>query len=287
MVTGASGFTGQYFCSLATKSGYEVVSVKSDLLDRPSLRDEFIQAKPDLVAHLAGISFVGSSDKTSFYSVNVIGTTNLLDVISELPKTPAKVLLASSANIYGNCDISPINENTQPSPVNHYAASKWAMELMSRTYNSKLPIVITRPFNYTGLGQHINFVIPKIVDHFVKRKASISLGNIQVEREFNDVQMVCDLYLKLLNFGVSGEVYNICTGDTYSLENVIYMLVKLTGHSMVVNVDPKFVRANEMQRLCGDPRKINELLEQHLEKMPNISLQTTLKSMLDKKQDID
>jgi len=282
MVTGASGFTGQHLCALARKSGYEVVKVKSDLLDRSSLADELILAKPDLVAHLAAISFVGSPDKSSFYSVNVIGTTNLLDVISELPKTPGKVLLASSANVYGNCDISPISENTQPRPVNHYAASKFAMEQLSRTYSSKLSIVITRPFNYTGRGQHINFVIPKLVDHFSERKSSISLGNIHVEREFNDVQMVCDLYLKLLKFGVPGEIYNICSSNAYSLETVIGLLVKLTGHSLTVNVDPEFVRPNEVQRLCGDPRKINELVEQHSGILPNISLEETLKSMLGK-----
>jgi GDP-6-deoxy-D-talose 4-dehydrogenase len=282
MVTGASGFTGQHLCALARKSGYEVVKVKSDLMDCSSLAAELILAKPDFLVHLAAISFVGSPDKSSFYSVNVIGTTNLLDVISKLPKTPYKVLLASSANIYGNCDISPISENMQPRPVNHYAASKYAMEQLSLTYSSRLPIVITRPFNYTGRGQHINFVIPKLVDHFSKKKSSISLGNIHVEREFNDVQMVCDLYLKLLKFGVPGEIYNICSSKTYSLDTVIGLLVKLTGHSLTVNIDPEFVRPNEVQRLCGDPRKINELVKQHSEILLNISLDETLKSMLDK-----
>ena len=284
MVTGASGFTGQHLCALATKSGYDVVRVKSDLMDRSSLAEEFILAKPDLVAHLAAISFVGSPDKSSFYSVNVIGTTNLLDVISELPKTPDKILLASSANVYGNCDISPISENTQPCPVNHYAASKFTMEQLSRTYSVKLPIVITRPFNYTGRGQNINFVIPKLVDHFLEKKTSISLGNIKVEREFNDVQMVCDLYLKLLKLGSPGEIYNICTGDTYSIENIIEILIKLTGHPMMVEVASELIRQNEVQRLCGDPQKINELLEQNLETLPKISLEETLKNMLGQHQ---
>ena len=91
MVTGSSGFTGEHLCALAIKSGYEVIRVKSDLMDYSSLEQEFILAKPDLVVHLAAISFVGSQDKSSFYTVNVIGKTNLLDVISKLPKmTPGK-----------------------------------------------------------------------------------------------------------------------------------------------------------------------------------------------------
>ena len=280
MVTGASGFTGQHLCALATKSGYDVVSLKSDLMDRSSLLEEFIQVKPDFIVHLAAISFVGSQDKSSFYSVNVVGTTNLLDAILELPKTPHKVLLASSANVYGNCEISPISENTQPSPVNHYAAGKLTMEQMSLNYTNKIPIIITRPFNYTGLGQHVNFVIPKLVNHFLEKKPSISLGNIYVEREFNDVQMVCDLYLKLLKLGSANEIYNVCTGITYSVENIIDLLTKLTGHSIKVELAPEFIRKYEVQRLCGNPTKIRELLEQNHEVLPKILLEETLKDML-------
>ena len=92
--------------------------------------------------------------------------------------------------------------------------------------------------------------------------------------------MVCDLYLKLLKLGSPGEIYNICTGDTYSLENVIEILVKLTGHPIMVEVASEFIRQNEVQRLCGDPQKINELLEQNLETLPKISLEETLKNML-------
>ena len=280
LVTGAYGFTGQHLCALATKSGYDVVRLKSDLMDRSSLAEEFILAKPDLVVHLGAVSFVGSPDKSSFYSVNVIGTTNLLDVISELPKTPDKVLLASSANVYGNCDICPISENVQPSPANHYAASKFAMEQLSRNYSSKVPIIITRPFNYTGRGQHVNFIVPKLVHHFTKKKDSVSLGNITVQREFNDVRMVCDLYLKLLKVGVPGEIYNVCSGDMYSLETVIETLSKLTGHFLTVNVEAEFVRQNELKLLCGDPSKVMELLKKNQITLKQLSLENTLQTML-------
>jgi len=282
MVTGSSGFTGEHLCALAIKSGYEVIRVKSDLMDYSSLEQEFILAKPDLVVHLAAISFVGSQDKSSFYTVNVIGTTNLLDVISKLPKTPNKVLLASSANVYGNCDILPINENITPNPINHYAASKLAMEKMALTYSEKIPIVITRPFNYTGPGQDINFVIPKLVDHFLTKKPLISLGNIDIKREFNDVKMVCNSYLTLLNYGKSGEIYNVCSGQVYSLQFVIDTLIKLTGHSIKIKVDPIFVRSNELTILRGDPGKLDSLVSQYGGKLENFSLESTLSDMLNK-----
>ena len=133
LVTGADGFTGRHFCLHATMAGYEVVKLKANLLDRESIKDEIFSVQPNFVVHLAAVSFVGSPDKSSFYSVNVIGTTNLLDVIAELPEPPKKVLLASSANIYGNCDISPIDETVIPNPINHYAMSKFSMEKMTHS----------------------------------------------------------------------------------------------------------------------------------------------------------
>jgi GDP-6-deoxy-D-talose 4-dehydrogenase len=280
LVTGAEGFTGQYLCSRAAKAGYQVVRMTADLLDRKALQDEVLLVQPDFVVHLAAISFVGSLDKISFYTVNVIGTTNLLDAILVLPKAPVQVLLASSANVYGNCDTTPIDEDVVPAPINHYAMSKLAMEKMAMTYSDKISIVIARPFNYTGPGQNINFVIPKLVDHFSNRRASISLGNINIRREFNHVEMVCDSYLKLLSYGVTGQIYNICSGDTYSLQFVIERLTKLTGHGIDIEVDPLLVRPNEVAILQGDPQKLNNLVEQYSSTIENQPLDSTLLSML-------
>ena len=281
LVTGADGFTGRHLCSRAAKAGYEIVKLKADLLDREALQDEVLLVQPDLVAHLAAISFVGNPDKISFYAVNVIGTTNLLDSILELPQAPSKVLLASSANVYGNCDILPIDENITPNPINHYAVSKLAMEKMALTYSDKISIVIARPFNYTGPGQNINFIIPKLVDNFSRKNPSIYLGNINVEREFNDVELVCESYLKLLNYGVEGEIYNVCSGDTYSLQFVINVLSELTNHSVKVRVDQKFIRQNEVGILKGDPSKLDALLAQTSDRPGKKPLESTLRAMLD------
>ncbi len=181
---------------------------------------------------------------------------NLLAGLAALPVKTSKVLLASSANIYGNCDASPITELQPAAPVNHYAMSKLAMEHMAWTYLDRLPIVITRPFNYTGPGQAPQFLIPKLVSHFVRRAPAIELGNLHVEREFNDVRMVCDAYLALLAHGVPGEAYNVCSGQPYTLQHVIGLLSGITGHTMDVQVNPAFVRANEVHRLCGSPDKL-------------------------------
>lgn len=256
LVTGATGFTGRYFAAAAKKSGHLVSALQADLTDQVAVAKEVMNVAPNAVVHLAGISFVGHTNDTAFYGVNVVGTMNLLAALAALPIRPSKVLLASSANVYGNCEVSPISEDQPTAPVNHYAMSKLAMESMARSYFDRLPIVITRPFNYTGPGQSVEFLIPKLVEHFTKRATAIELGNLYVEREFNDVRMVCDAYLGLLDKGQSGEIYNVCSGRPYTLQQVIEILSKITGHHLDVNVNPAFVRKNEVHRLCGNPNKL-------------------------------
>ena len=280
LLTGAVGFTGRHFVAAAQALGHTVAPLLADLTDKSALNAEVLLAAPDAVVHLAGISFVGHADDAAFYAVNVVGTTNLLAALAQLPRAPQKVLLASSANVYGNCDASPVHEAQATAPVNHYAMSKLAMEGMARTYADRLPIVITRPFNYTGTGHDLNFVVPKLVDHFVKRAPRIALGNLHVEREFNDVHMVCAAYLHLLNIGESGETYNVCSGQPHTLQRVIDELTRLTQHAIQVEVNPDFVRANELHRLCGDPGKLQRLLGQHGIVLKVPSLPTMLQEML-------
>ena len=280
LLTGADGFTGRFFSAQAVASGYEVLPLLADLTDCDALQKQVLQNAPDVVVHLAAISFVGHADDNAFYAVNVVGTTNLLAALAALPKRPRQVLLASSANIYGNSEASPITEDQPPAPVNHYAMSKLAMEHMARTYADRLPLVITRPFNYTGPGQAVNFVMPKLVEHFARRAPSISLGNLHVEREFNDVRMVCRAYLQLLQHGEPDQTYNVCSGRPYALQYVIDELTRITGHHIKVEVNPAFVRANEVHRLCGSPAKLQALLAAHGAKLDNPPLEDTLRRML-------
>lgn len=280
LLTGADGFTGRPFTAQAAAAGHQVVALAANLTDAEAIESEVLAVQPDAVVHLAAISFVGHAHDDEFYAVNVVGTTNLLDALSQLPVAPQRVLLASSANIYGNTDQSPIAETHRPAPVNHYAMSKLAMEYMARTYTDRLKLVITRPFNYTGPGQDVNFLIPKLAIHFARRAPSISLGNLHVEREFNDVRMVCSAYLQLLTHGVPGEVYNVCSGLPYELRRVIETFERLTGHRIDIHVNPAFVRANEVHRLCGSPAKLDALLLQHKATLEMPALEDTLQRML-------
>jgi nucleoside-diphosphate-sugar epimerase len=255
LITGGSGFTGRYVIPRLQAEGYEVIdpetSGRFDLIDVGTLQAKVAEARPDYVIHLAALSFVAHGDPAAFYRVNAVGTTNLLDALVALPKRPHRVILASSANVYGNATDDPITEGTPVAPVNHYAASKVAMEHLAVAYMDRLPICITRPFNYTGLGQRPDFLIPKLVGHFAARKPFIELGNVDVVRDFSDVRAVTEAYLRLLTSEPAPRLTNICSGVGRSLREVLSELEQLSGHRLEIRINPAFVRAQEVRRLVG------------------------------------
>ena len=154
------------------------------------------------------------------------------------------------------------------------------MEEMAKTFFKRLPIIIARPFNYTGPGQKGNFLIPKLVDHFVKKKPFIELGNLNIEREFNDVLMIIDAYIKLLELGTASETYNVCSGQARSLQFVLNALKKITGHDIEIRVNPEFVRTSEVHRMVGNPEKLKNLFQSNGLKLQAPALEETLQKML-------
>lgn len=262
LITGLSGFTGRYMAAELRMLGYEIwgigentsegLSIQADLTDLVSLRSAVAVIKPNLVVHLAGIAFVGHSQPSAFYEVNLIGTRNLLQALEPFTDQLECILLTSSANVYGNTQDGLIAESQAPNPSNDYAVSKLAMEYMAKTWLPKLPIVIARPFNYTGIGQTDNFLIPKIVSHFLRQETSISLGNLEVWREFNDVRDVVRAYSGLIQSKPIGKTFNVCSGNLISLHEVVSLASQITGHQIQINVNPAFIRANEVTRLGGD-----------------------------------
>jgi nucleoside-diphosphate-sugar epimerase len=233
------------------------------------------KVRPDYLVHLAAISFVHHADAEAFYRVNVIGTLNLLQAMADAQLSPKKVLTASSANVYGNATEGVIAETQPPQPVNHYACSKLAMEYMVRTWGDRFPIVVTRPFNYTGVGQEPHFLVPKIVSHFVQRAPLIELGNLDVERDFSDVRMVAGAYRGLLEQECAGQVVNVCSGTPYSLRSIIEMMQSIAGYEIDVRVNPAFVRQSEVKTLVGSGDKLRSLVGQ----TKHIPLDETLRWM--------
>jgi nucleoside-diphosphate-sugar epimerase len=263
LITGATGFTGQYLLPELKLHGYEIldgIDTEFDITDPASCRAAIEKLRPDYVVHLAAISFVGHADVEAFYRVNVLGTMNLLQACADVAHTLKKILIASSANIYGNASEGALEETMCPMPVNHYATSKVAMEYMVRTWFDKLPIIVVRPFNYTGVGQGEQFLVPKIVAHFRRREREIELGNLEVERDFSDVRTVVSAYRELLVSSAAGEIVNLCSGQPHSLKSIIRSLEQYAGYEINVRVNPQFLRVNDVKVLIGSVQKLQSLI---------------------------
>jgi nucleoside-diphosphate-sugar epimerase len=277
LVTGAAGFTGSYVADALARHGHEVhglvhchepgpvagfeLTHGADLADMDGVRKIVGEVRPDHVIHLAAIAFVAHGDVEQMYRTNVVGTRQLLEALAGASITPSSVLLASSANVYGNAREGVLDETVPPAPANDYGVSKLAMEYVAKLYASRLPITVVRPFNYTGRGQDPNFLLPKIVAHAREQVPVIQLGNLEVARDFSDVRTVAAAYAKLLTESAAiGETYNICSGKAVSLRSVLEMVSELSGHPLQVTVNPDLVRANEVRSLCGSAAKLESVI---------------------------
>lgn len=276
LVTGIEGFTGRHVKAELEANGHTVVGLKSNLTDAEAVAKEILDLQPEAVIHLAGIAFVAENNANAFYNVNLVGTRNLLDALAKHAPTLSSALITSSANVYGNSTGGVLDESVRPNPSNDYAVSKLAMEYMTRLWSNKLPFCIVRPFNYTGVGQNEKFLIPKIVKHFQNKDPIIELGNLDVWREFGDVRTVATIYRMLVENCPIGETFNVCTGQTYSLKDVITLCEKLTGHKIEVKVNPEFVRENEVRELKGDYSKLMKVIKT----FPQHTFEETLSWML-------
>lgn len=294
LVTGAQGFTAQYLVPQLLAANAEVHGLSRpgvvggcpdnvtqhevDLTDMDGLTRVVRDVRPDVVVHLAGISFVAHSNASEIYTSNLIGSRNLLQALSDAELDLSSVLLASSANVYGNQQAGVLTEQTPTQPVNDYGISKLAMEHVARLFTDSLPITIVRPFNYTGVGQSTDFVIPKIIDHVRRRVPTIQLGNLDVERDFSDVRGVVDCYMRLLSSRqATGRTFNVCSGRGSTLKQVIELAQRLSGHELAIETNPALVRGNEVKTLYGDNRELRDAIGD-LQMPP---LESTLKWMIE------
>lgn len=281
LVTGCSGFTGRHLIQELKMEGYQPVEFTHkgcsiDLRDKNIVNGVLAELKFDCVIHLAGISFTEHVNTGDFYEVNVIGTKNLLDALVRNECKVERVILASTASVYGNKNKrAPISENDGPEPISHYGASKLAMEFMARLYSKNFPIIITRPFNYTGVGQKESFLVPKIVNAFKRKEETLKLGNIDVVRDFSDVRDVVKIYVNLLLNGRGGDIVNICSGKGISIREVIGICEKITNHKINIISDEDFRRENDIYYLVGNADKLNSITRSR-----NFNMSETIEWML-------
>lgn len=290
LVTGSSGFVGVYLQKELSNHNHKVfgldVSKDKGALESVDIRDSsklsclVNEINPDAVFHLAGISKAVGEDPKEIYEINVMGTLNLLMACNRLAHKP-KFMFVSSSQVYGNVAIysQPIMENQFFSPLNHYGASKAAGENLVLAYHNEynLPVCILRPFNHTGPGQPPFFVLPKLVKAFKERKETIHLGNLDITRDFCDVRDVVQIYVSLLENFQNGQVFNIASGNGYSLSDIINILVELSGYRPKILSCDDFKRSNDIKYAIGNCEKLNSVLDY---KRLKYDIRYTLEEML-------
>ena len=201
---------------------------------------------------------------------------SLLDALERAAPQLSKVVLASTSQVYGNSNDDPMTERTPTAPVSHYACSKLSMELMARTRFDRLPIVITRPFNYIGRGQAHQFLLPKLMDHFRRRAPIVQLGNMDVERDFLDVRSVADVYVRLLESPCARRAQHSVRRRAQSAQHHRgFDLHYRASHPTEVN--STLVRNNEVARLVGS----SERLQQAVGTLCHTEFEETLRWMLE------
>jgi GDP-6-deoxy-D-talose 4-dehydrogenase len=288
LITGGSGFTGRLLAERLRKNRYSVTSIsrgasdadalRMDLRDLDGLTQMLSRIRPSAIVHLAGISAPTHSNIGEIYSANVIGTANLFAAIERAKLDPRIVIVASSAQLYAAEDNSArIQEDNPLVAKTHYAISKHASEEIAALYSRKFPILVTRPFNYTGPKQSIDFLVPKLVQHFAEQRSDIRLGNLDLFRDFSDIDRVVEAYARLVSGPVNPTTVNICSGRAVHLLDILEFLRNLSGHQIRVIPDHSLYRADEPRCMIGSPARLESMVGD----LPNPEFKETLSRMYD------
>ena len=301
LITGCNGFVARYFVDyfrahnkvaefwgvdIAPSCAMEGVSYSHmDLMDLEGIKTLLLAYKPTHIAHFASVSSVSQSWErpVESFTNNTNIFLNIVESVRKLGLSP-RILSIGSSEEYGNYPqhALPLKEYYQLRPCNPYAIARVAQEMISKLYADSygLEIMMTRSFNHIGPGQREVFAIPSFICQMLKAKAEnrtiISVGNIDIIRDFLDVRDVVDAYYKILFLGRKGEVYNVCRGTGYTLRAIIQQIAQIIDFSPELMVDPAKVRPTDNQIIIGDASK----LMTELNWRPAIPLETSLRQTI-------
>lgn len=288
VLTGATGFVGPYL--QAIRPCVPLVDAQGqpiDVRDASALNSWFEGVEVDAVIHLAAQSFVPRSfaDPQETFEINFVGTLNLLNALKR-SGFRGRFLYVGTADIYGAVPVHelPITESQLPHPRNPYAVSKLAAEALCYQWSQTEPfqIVMARPFNHIGPRQPDHFVVSSFAKQIADRSRSgsrepIKVGDVDVTRDFSDVRDIVRAYDMLVDSGLSGEIYNICSGVETSLREVLQVLQRLAGTEVDIIQESSRLRPSEQRRVAGNFGKIHKRLGWE----PTIPLQQSLGDILD------
>ncbi len=288
-VTGGSGFVGLVLKERieATKNVFVAMPSDIDIRDEAALAQSLAKAKPDYVVHLAAQSFVPDSfkDPRATFDVNFYGTLNLLTAL-RANDFSGRMLFVGSGDMYGLVpeDEQPIGEDRALKPRNPYAVSKVSAEALCYQWAQTEPfeIVMARPFNHIGPGQDPRFAVADFAMQIARMAKAgeppvLTAGDVDAARDFTDVRDIVSAYIALLEQGRTGETYNVCSGVSRPLRELIEGLAEIAGIDLTIAQDPARYRPAEQKQVRGNPAK----LRNDTGWTPQIELRQTLKDTLD------
>lgn len=309
LITGASGFAGSHLTEYLIDNNWKNIYgtyysdkgienlekvkdkinlFKLDLTDENQTKELIAKIKPDEIYHLAAFTSAAGSFASPKKTVinNIASQINLFEAVKNNNLNNTKILIISSAEVYGDVDPKdlPIDEDTKFNPTNPYAVSKLTQDFLAKQYfmADKLKTVIARPFNHIGPRQSPDFVVSSFAKKIAeiekgKREPIFPVGNLEAKRDFTDVKDVVRAYALLMEKGQEGQAYNIGSGVSYKISDI---LDKLLSHSFVkvsVEQDKSLFRPIDNSNLVCDFSKLRNLTGWE----PKIKIDKTLKETLD------
>ena len=298
LITGADGFAGRHLLHELNASGCELHGTSFQPLNAVppnvtyhtlDLRDENAVAalvnevKPEQIYHLAGIANVGQSYTAAWNTLenNIRAQLNL--TLACLTLKP-RLLVISSGDIYGDRLEQPASEDTPLRPMNPYSVSKIAQDMLGLQYHlsNDLPILRARPFNHLGPGQSRGFVAPdlalKIAQIEAGRQAPVmQVGSLLAARDFTDVRDIVRAYRLIMERGEPGSVYNVASGKTWTIQQLLDTLLSYSDAKISLRVDTARLRPGGPSRVWGDSSRLRAATGWQ----PTIPLEQTLRDVLD------
>ena len=309
LITGATGFVGSYLVDFLLKNTKDKIlgtyysdnslgmlganvgkieTFKIDLRNWDEVSKLISKTEPDIVYHLAAFASAAKSFSSPTEAVinNISSELNILEAIRQTKLLGTKILIVSSAEVYGHVDEKylPINEDTPLNPTNPYAVSKVAQDFFGKQYFTTyaLQTIIVRPFNHIGPRQSDNFVVSSFAKKIAeiekdKRNPVIPVGNLKAKRDFTDVRDVVRAYHLLMEKGKIGDVYNIGSGRSYKISDILDKLLSFSDKKIFVETDKTLLRPVDDPELTCDSSKIKKAINWK----PEIPLEETLRDTLD------
>ncbi len=295
LVTGATGFAGRWLIEELRAAGHEAVgappSTALDITDQAAVTDLVARARPDAVAHLAGVSFSPDArrDPERAHAINAGGTRAVLEAVAHAG-SGVPVLVVGSSDVYGvpRPGDLPLRESSPVATDQPYGRSKLAQERVAIELGAAhgIPVVVVRAFNHTGPGQRPEFVVPALAARIVvareRGSRTIRAGTVDVRRDLSDVRDVVRAYRLLLEhlsrarLPAGRQVYNVASGRAVAIRDVVDRLARLEGVELGIELDPALLRPDDPPEIRGDASRIAADVGWR----PEIPLDVTLRDVL-------